>query len=164
MRRWILMALFVVAAASSASAADDCSTFKWSVERERAWMAAGPTPVGATGEIALGEKAYRVTLAAGDAVKFAAPPERAPKAGTHAAVLTFTVANPGVYDVGLSGEGWVDVVQNGAAVRSSDFSGGKSCPGLHKSVRFTLAAGAAALQLSNVPGETIDVAIAPAPQ
>jgi len=163
MRRWVLTALFTVTAASSARAADDCATFKWSVERERAWIAAGPTPVGATSEIPLGEKAYRVTLDAGDAVKFAAPPERAPKPGTRAAALSFSVATPGVYDVGLSGEGWVDVVRNGAVVRSSDFSGGKSCPGLHKSVRFTLAAGPATLQLSNVPGDTMDVAIAPAP-
>ncbi len=165
MRRWIFAALCAFAATGTALAEEPsgCDKFKWNVERERAWMAAGPATVAATSEIALGDKAYRVSLAAADAVKFVAPPERALKQGTRAAVLTFTVANPGAYDVGLSGEGWIDVVQNGAALKSSDFSGAKDCPGLRKSVRFTLAAGTATLQLSNVTGETIDVAIAQAP-
>ena len=162
MRRIILTALFALAA-TGAVRADDCANFKWSVERERAWMAAGPAPVTATSAIALADKANRVTLVDIQAIKFAVPPERAPKIGTLAAALTFIVASPGVYDVGLSGEGWIDVVQNGAAVTSSDFSGQKNCPGLHKSVRFALAAGVATLQLSNVASETIDVAIAPAP-
>ena len=165
MQRWILAALIGLAPAGAAQAEDvsGCAKFKWSVERERAWIAAGPTPVAASGEIAVGEKAYRVSLAAGDAVKFAATPERAPKSGTRAGVLTFAVAKPGVYDVGLSGEGWIDIVQNGVTVRSSDFSGQKNCPGIRKSVRFSFAAGAATLQLSNISDDTIDVAIAPAP-
>jgi len=165
MRRLILTALLTMTATATAYAEDanDCGKFKWSVERERAWMAAGPAPATATSEITLGEKAYRVTLAANDAVKFAAPPERAPKPGTHSAALTFKVANPGAYDVDLSNEGWIDVAQNGALVKSADYSGQKNCPGIRKSVRFPLSAGVATLQLSNIDGETIDVAIAPAP-
>ena len=62
----------------------------------------------------------------------------------------------------LSDEGWVDVVQNGARVKSSDFSGQKTCPGVRKSVRFTLAAGPAQLQISNVETNKIVFAIAPA--
>jgi hypothetical protein len=165
MRRLILAVPFALAAMAGAHAEDasGCSKFKWSVERERSWIAAGPAPAAATADIALGEKAYRVSLAAGDAVKFVAPPERAPKPGTRAAVLNFTVAKAGAYDFGLSSEGWIDVVQNGATVKSSDFSGVKDCPGLRKSVRFPLVAGEATLQLSNVEAETIDVALAPAP-
>jgi len=165
MRRLMITVLLALTAAGAARAEDanDCGKFKWSVERERAWIAAGPTPVTATSEITLGDKAYRVTLAASDAIKFPAPPERAPKPGTQAGLLTFPVANPGAYDIALSGEGWIDVVQNGATVKSSDFSGQKNCPGVRKSVRFTLSAGVATLQLSNIAAETIDVAIAPAP-
>jgi hypothetical protein len=165
MRKWIFTALLVMTAAGAARAEDanDCGKFKWSVERERAWILSGPTPVAATSEITLGERAYRVTLAATDTIKFPAPPERAPKPGTHAGLLTFTVANPGAYDIALSGEGWIDVAQNGALVKSSDFSGQKNCPGVRKSVRFPLSAGPATLQLSNIAADTIDVAIAPAP-
>ena len=67
----------------------------------------------------------------------------------------------GVYEITLSDEAWVDVVQNGARVKSSDFSGQKNCPGVRKSVRFTLASGAATVQISNAASASIQVAIAP---
>jgi hypothetical protein len=53
-------------------------------------------------------------------------------------------------------------VQNGASVKSGDFSGQKNCPGVRKSVRFSLAAGAATVQISNAASATIQLAIAPA--
>ena len=68
---------------------------------------------------------------------------------------------PGVYQVTLSGEGWIDLVQNGAALQSADHSGAKNCPGLRKSVRFEVGAAPVALQISGAPAETIKVAIRP---
>ena len=67
----------------------------------------------------------------------------------------------GVYQVTLSGEGWIDLVQNGAALDSADHSGAKNCPGLRKSVRFNVGAAPVALQVSGVPGDSIKVAIRP---
>ena len=55
------------------------------------------------------------------------------------------------------------VVQSGASIKSSDFSGQKNCPGVRKSVRFDLAAGPATVQISNAPSASIQLAIAPAP-
>ena len=121
-----------------------------------------PADVGASGEISLG-KGFRVALAATDAVHFAAATERAPKPSTHAAVLALSLDKPGAYDITLSDEGWVDVVAGGAMVKSSDFSGARGCPGVRKSVRFELPAGAATVQISNVSAETIEAAVVPAP-
>ncbi len=151
-----------LALAAPASAQDDgaCGKFKWSVARERALFAA-PVAVPATGALSIGDRAFRVVLA--DSVAFAVAPERAPKAGTHAAALSFVVAAPGPYDVTLSDEGWIDVAEQGRLLKANDFSGVKGCPGVRKSVRFDLAAGAATLQISNVEATTIDVAIVPAP-
>jgi hypothetical protein len=68
----------------------------------------------------------------------------------------------GLYEITLSDEAWIDVVQGGASVKSSDFSGQKNCPGVRKSVRFPLAAGAATVEISNAASAAIQVAIAPA--
>ena len=162
MRILPLLAVALIAAPALAFAQDDgCAKFKWSILHERDLMKA-PADVGASGEISLG-KGFRVALAATDMVRFAAPPERAPKPSTHAAALALNVDKAGTYDVTLSDEGWVDIVTGGAVVKSSDFSGARGCAGVRKSVRFALPAGAATLQLSNIDAETIEVAVVPAP-
>ena len=72
------------------------------------------------------------------------------------------IGKAGLYQITLSDEAWIDVVENGARVKSSDFSGQKACPGVRKSVRFDLAAGPATLQISNSESPKINLAIAPA--
>ena len=67
----------------------------------------------------------------------------------------------GVYQVTLSSEGWIDLVQGGAALGSADHSGAKNCPGLRKSVRFDIGAAPVVLQISGAPAETIKIAIRP---
>ncbi len=160
MRLAILVLALALAAPALAQDEGPCGKFKWSVAHERALFAA-PVPVSATGALSIGDRAFRVALA--NSVAFAVAPERAPKAGTHAAALSFVVAAPGPYDVTLSDEGWIDVAEQGRLLKANDFSGVKGCPGVRKSVRFDLAAGAATLQISNVEATTIDVAIVPAP-
>jgi hypothetical protein len=156
--------LFLAAAIGSASAQDTpgCEKFKWSIARERAWFAANPKPVDAGAEVGAGEVGYVVALVAGDAAGFVAAPERARKPGTFGGVLKSVIGKAGLYQITLSDEAWVDVVQNGASVKSSGFSGQKACPGVRKSVRFDLAAGPATLQISNSETAKIMVAIAPA--
>src|SRR5271169_5529257 len=85
------------------------------------------------------------------------------KPGAFGGVLKISgLPKAGLYEITLSDEAWVDVVQNGASVKSSDFSGQKNCPGVRKSVRFPLAAGSATVQISNAASAAIQLAIAPA--
>ena len=164
--RWsfVLSALLACALAGGAHAQDvsGCGKFKWSIERERALFAT-PKPLAADGALDIGSAAYHVSLADGDKLAFPAPPERAPKAGTHGAVLSFKVATEGFYDVTLSDEGWIDVVDHGQRIASTDFSGQKACAGVRKSVRFSLKPGELVVQLSNIEPDAINIAIAPAP-
>jgi hypothetical protein len=162
--RWLSSLLLVVSLASTARAEDatGCDKFKWSVARERAWFAAGAKPVAAGGDVAT-EQGWAVALVPDEAAGFVAPPERAPKPGAFGGVLKIpALPKAGIYEITLSDEAWVDVVQSGASVKSSDFSGQKNCPGVRKSVRFSLAAGAATVQISNAVSATIQLAIAPA--
>lgn len=156
-------ALLAIAVIGVAHAEDDsgCRKFKWSIARERAWFMAGPKSVAAGADVAPGE-GYDVALVPAESAGFIVPPERAPKAGGFGGILKTVLPKAGVYDVTLSAEAWIDVVQNGVDVKSAGFSGQKACPGVRKSVRFYLAAGAATLQISNAGAARIMLATAPA--
>lgn len=158
MKRFLLAALAPLVLAAPARA--DCDHFKWSLARERAWFAASPPSLPAMGGQADVSKGYAVTLAKD--VKLPAAPERAPKPGSFAAILTAPTLEPGLYQITLSAEAWIDVAQNGKLVKSSGFSGQRDCPGLRKSVRFPLAAGPVTIEISNVEADKIMFAIAPA--
>ena len=96
-------------------------------------------------------------------VAFVLPPERAPKPGTFGAALKLDrVDKPGGYQITLSDEAWLDVVQAGARVKSTGFSGQKDCPGVRKSVRFDLQAGPATIQVSNAGTNALNLALEPA--
>jgi hypothetical protein len=141
-----------------ATARADCDHFKWSVANERTWFAsAQPLPAeGGAADVGAG---YAVTLAKD--VKLPVAPEREPKPDTFAAVLTAPKLEAGLYQITLSEEAWIDVAQDGKLVKSSDFSGQRDCPGVRKTVRFPLAAGAAAIEISNANVSQVKFAISP---
>ena len=147
-------AFALIAAAAPASA--DCNAFKWSLARDREALAAAKS---LAGDAVVGQ-GYEVALTPGLALPV--KPEREPRAGTSAAVVVVPKLDAGLYQTTLSEEAWIDVAQAGALVKSSDFSGMKDCPGVRKSVRFPLGAGAATLEISNASGASIKVAIEPA--
>jgi hypothetical protein len=71
------------------------------------------------------------------------------------------IAKPGTYQVTLSDEAWIDMVQGGAFVASTDHSGAKECPGVRKLVRFNLAAGPLVVETSQASVTTLKIAIRP---
>ena len=86
-------------------------------------------------------------------------PQRAPAAGTFGATASIVVPPEGELQISLSDEAWIDVVQDGHAVKSAGFSGVKTCPGIRKSVRFKLSAGPATVQLSGSKKADLKVAV-----
>lgn len=147
------------AAGAQAQEKSACDQFKWSVARERGWFAQ-PAPV-ASGAAIIAGQGYAVALRPTDSAGFRLPPERAPKPGAFGATLG--VANidaPGLYQITLSDEAWIDAVQGEARLKSVGFSGQKDCPGVRKTVRFDLKAGALTIQISNAASAAIDLAIA----
>ncbi|TIU18647.1 MAG: hypothetical protein E5W49_17075 [Mesorhizobium sp.] len=135
--RKVVVSLFAILAGTSVAIADDagCAAFKWPVTREEALFAAV------------------------DTISFTVPPERVPAAGTFGATASVAVPPEGELQISLSDEAWVDVVQDGKAVKSAAFSRMKTCPGIRKSVRFKLAAGPATVQFSGAKKETLKVAV-----
>jgi hypothetical protein len=158
----IALAILVGIGGAARPEDNNCDKFKWSIARERALFAAGAKPAASGATIAPGE-GYAVALAPSASVAFSVPPERAPKPGGFGAALKLdAIDKPGSYQITLSDEAWLDVVQGGALVKSAGFSGQKDCPGARKSVRFDLQAGPATIQISNAASGALNLAIEPA--
>ena len=155
------LALFVL---SSASARADCDHFKWPLAREKAWFAGSPEPIDAGTEIEVADQAFALTLKPNDAAGYLLPLTKAAAAGTYGGVVKLAlIPKGGVYEVTLSREGWIDVIQNNARAKSRNVSRQRDCAVMRKSVQFQLAAGPAALQISGVEAPTIVFALASAP-
>jgi hypothetical protein len=144
-----------------------CESFKWPLDKERAAFDDAALEKVASGAArgALKEQAFALALVPVADVAYTLPPAKKKKdaaGASYGGMLAFAPPEKaGVYQVTLSGEGWIDLVQNGAALDSADHSGAKNCPGLRKSVRFNVGAAPVALQVSGVPGDSIKVAIRP---
>jgi len=147
----------------SARAEDGCDKFAWPLAHERALFAATGKPSVKAGETfaAIPKDAFVLRLQAGADAAFAMPPERKPKSekwfgGT---VRLPALDKPGIYQVTLSEEAWIDVVQDGRYARSVGSSARSDCPGLRKSVRFQLGAAPFVLQFSGAASDSVAVAI-----
>lgn len=155
----VVISLSAILAGTSFAMADNagCDAFRWPVTREQALF---PTaPAAQSGAALTVGQAMDFTLEAVETVSFEVPPEHVPAAGTFGATASVTVPPEGELQFSLSGEAWIDVVQDGHAVKSAGFSGVKTCPGIRKSVRFKLSAGPATLQLSGAKKADLKVAV-----
>ncbi|AZO12154.1 MULTISPECIES: hypothetical protein [unclassified Mesorhizobium] len=155
----VVISLFAILASPSFAMAGDtgCDTFKWPVTREQALFPAAPAAQ--SGAALRVGQAMSFSLAAVDTVSFEVPPGRAPAAGTFGATASVTVPPEGELQFSLSDEAWIDVVQDGQTVKSTGYSGVKTCPGIRKSVRFKLSAGPATVQLSGAKKPGLKVAV-----
>ncbi|AZO74596.1 MAG: hypothetical protein E5V92_12585 [Mesorhizobium sp.] len=155
----VVISLFALLAGTSfaMAAGAGCDAFKWPVTREQALFPAAPAAQSGA-DLTVGQ-AMDFALVAVDTISFEVPPARAPAAGTFGATASVIVPPEGELQLSLSDEAWIDVVQNGRAVKSTGFSGVKTCPGIRKSVRFKLAGGAAIIQLSGAKKADLKVAV-----
>lgn len=170
-----LAALMAVAIASACLAQEPkpeagqepvgCDKFKWPLDKERATLTGTDLPKLPSGASITWPIPWATlfTLVPFADAKLPTPPEFAPKsASSFAGFLKVRApARAGTYKITMSSEGWIDVVQDGRAVKSSAFSGATGCEGVRKSVKFFLAAQPLTIELSSVPDSTIGVAVSP---
>lgn len=112
-----LLAAGLVALSSNTAMAEDaspCTSFAWSVARERVTFGAQDLPALASGSsLPSGGGAAQLTLRPAGEVALPVPSERAAKPDTFAGFVTATVPAAGTYQVTLSNEAWIDVSQDG---------------------------------------------------
>jgi len=159
-----LIVLVLLALLGPARAADDgCEKFAWSLARDRAAFAATGKTVIAAGETlaALPAGALVIRLQQGAQASFEMPPERKPRMEQwHGGMVRFpALAKSGIYQITLSDDAWIDVIQNGRYARSVGSTGRSDCPGVRKSVRLDLDASPVVLQVSGVSPDAITIAI-----
>jgi hypothetical protein len=162
-----LFVAFVLLGTASAWAAEEpsgCDKFKWGIERERAALTAPDRLKLASGGELLALPATGITLglrAPADA-RLPSPPERAPKEGTFAGFASFKGApKAGLYTVSLSAGGWVDVVQDGHALKPKGFSGATDCDGIRKTMKYEIGASPFVLQISGSKEDSVSITILP---
>ncbi len=160
------LALVAAALATSlamAQAQDACSQFKWPVAREQQAFG-GALPIIKSGAQYPGMLAgVTVALDPQTAVTYPQPPARSPKSNpAYGAVVSAPpVAAAGTYQVTLSEDAWIDLVQNGTKLRSTAFSGKTGCPGVRKSVRFKIETGPLTIEISDAPVQRVNLDLLP---
>ena len=166
--RWLAPATaLLITLATSVHAEENpaCPQFKWPLATEKSWFDTGKLEGLASGATVatLTEGTFTVTLKPATEVPFKLKPEGKPKADKPlGALISFAaVKAPGRYQVTLSDEAWIDIVQADAYRPSLEFSGVHGCPGLHKSVRFEFISAPLVLQLSATSAPELKVAIRP---
>ena len=166
MRAPLLIALVLLGTAP-AWAADEpsgCDKFKWNIDRARAALTAPDRVKLASGaELAsLPSTGLTLGLSAPNEARLPSPPERAPKEGTFAAFASFRNApKAGLYTVSLSAGGWVDLVQDGHALKPKAFSGATDCDGIRKTMKYEIGPGPFVLQISGTRENSVSIAILP---
>ena len=101
------------------------------------------------------DKPVTVSLHPGNDVRFVVAPEKHGDASSFGGMLVVDVREAGSYQVALSADAWIDMVQDGAAVPSGDHGHGQGC----KMVSFILKPGRHVIQLSGNKQETIEVLV-----
>ena len=162
-----LLIAFVLLGTASALAAEEpsgCDKFKWPIERERAALTAPDgVKLASGGELAaLPATGMTIALLTPAEAKLPTPPERAPKDGTFAGFASFKGApKPGLYTISLSAGAWVDVIQDGRALKPRGFSGATDCDGIRKTMKYELSASPFVVEISGAGDNALSVAILP---
>ncbi|WP_407156930.1 hypothetical protein [Bradyrhizobium sp. STM 3557] len=165
--RLLLAVALSLLGANSVFAAEEpsgCDKFKWDITHERAALTAQDrAKISSGNEIAaLPTSGFTLNLVAPADAKLPTAPERAPKDGTFAGFTKVTTApKAGLYTISLSAGGWVDVVQDGHALKPKAFSGATDCDGIRKTMKYELAAKPFVLQISGTKENAISIAILP---
>jgi hypothetical protein len=142
-----------------------CESFAWPITTELQWLNAAESEPVASGST-LKEppaKAISLSLLPMDKVTFPVAPTSRRTNGNgerYGGVVTFDSAgDPGIYQVSLPMAGWIDVVQDGKALKSAAHTGKKDCDGVRKSVRFDIGPGPVTIEISGIPKDTVKFVI-----
>ncbi len=165
------LAIFAIAASvtpRSAEAKDNpaCEKFDWSVAREMELFRDPDLEMVFSGATlgSVPDKGLVVDLQPHFTVDYVLAPGGEPKSDDSFAGLLFikNVAQAGTYQVTLSGDAWIDLIQDGKAIVASAQTINANCSDARKSIRFRLEPGPLTVQVSGASASQIKLAISPA--
>lgn len=142
-----------------------CGKFGWPVTRELSFFAKTDNPTVATPATrpALPEGALVLELEADGEASLPMPPERRSRSGNgYGGAVSFgAVPRAGLYQITLSEDALLDVIQSGKYLRKAASHMRRDCPSIRRSIRVTLGAGPLVLQFGGVEMPTVTIAVAP---
>lgn len=156
MRAALIGCVLPLCASAGAAAEDGCGKFDWSVKREIELFNEGFFADVESESALPKDGAFSMLLQPIGKVVYAVAPERGRDDGFGGVVTLEWIAS-GLWQITLSGEAWVDAVQNDRRIPSLASTSRSDCPGVHQSARFdieslplTLQFGGASIRRLNV--------------
>ena len=104
---------------------------------------------------ALGAARTELSLHKTESLRYWIAPEREPDVFKFGGMVPIDVKKAGRLVVALDGGAWIDLVHEGAVVRSATHGHGPACSGIRKMVEFDVAPGRYLLQIVNAPSDKI---------
>jgi hypothetical protein len=138
-----------------------CGHFKWPLDHEKTLLAA-PEEIasGGAAKLATGEN-LKLGLQAN--AKLPQEPSRPPKfPDSYAGFVTLPApGSAGTYRVTIAHGAWIDVVQDGHVLKSTDHTGAVGCDGLAKSLKFDLSATPFTVEISSSTEPSVALVVTP---
>ena len=161
----LLMLAALAAPLHAETVEDPCTGFAWSVDKEIEWFKQEGTPeVAHDGTVAaLPSGAIMLKLIATKDIAFQVKPALKQQALGPASFSGWVKIEgqiaPGLYQISLSENAWIDVIQGGEALQSTAFTGKHECTSLRKSVRFEIKGAPFIIQIAGARSGTMKLAI-----
>ena len=158
MRAVLIACVLAFLAVQRVAAEDGCRQFAWPVDRELELFSDGFV-VDVESESALPKDGvFSLLLQPIASVIYIVPPERGRDDGL-GGVVTLEWISAGRYQVTLSGEAWIDAVQNDRRLPMLGSTSRNDCPGVRQSVQFEVGSLPLTLQFSGATIRRLNIAV-----
>ena len=158
MRAALIACVLCLAAATGAAAEDGCGRFDWPVNRERELFDEGFFADVESESALPKDGAFSMLLLPVSSVVYTVPPERGRDDG-YGGVVTLEWIAAGRYQVTLSGDAWIDAVQNDKRLPMVASTVRDDCPGIRMSVQFEIESVPLTLQFGGAMVRRINVSV-----
>jgi len=159
MRAGFTACVLTLLAATTAGAADDgCGKFDWPVSREIALFDEGFFADVESESALPKDGAFSMLLKPVASVMYMVPPARGRDDG-YGGVVTLEWIAAGRYQVTLSGEAWIDAVQNDKRLPVLASTRRDDCPGIRMSVQFEIMSQPLTLQFGGAMVRRLNVSV-----
>jgi hypothetical protein len=150
--------LTVLAATAAVAAEDGCRKFDWPVNREIELFGEGFFADVESESALPKDGAFSMLLQPVASVIYTVPPERGRDDG-YGGVVTLEWIAAGRYQITLSGDAWVDAVQNDKRLPMLASTSRDDCPGIRMSVQFDIGSVPLTLQFGGAMVRRLNVSV-----
>jgi hypothetical protein len=156
--RFFACVLTFLAATPVVAAEDGCGRFDWRVDREIELFNEGFFADVESQSALPKDGAFSMLLLPIDSVIYTVPPERGRDDG-YGGVVTLEWIAAGRYQITLSGDAWVDAVQNDKRLPMLASTSRDDCPGIRMSVQFEVKSVPLTLQFGGAMVRRLNISV-----